>query len=330
MVTTFLAPQEEVSFKNPADEVVLKGTFSLPQTETPVPAVVLLHGSAPFDRNSTMLGHQPFLVMADHLSKRGIAVLRFDKRGAGESGGDYNSADLRDFAQDGLAAVEYLKSRKEIDPNAIGFIGHSEGGMTAAYAATQSDDIAFVVSLAAPCVKWEELILTQEEALQRADGVPEDQIQESLAFRKELFKVLSQESDPNKGEILLKALFDQRTTNSCYGPPEAQIAFFNSKWFRFSFTYDPATALKNLKCPILALNGDLDLVVSPSQNLSRIEQTLKDAGHSDYKTQVLPNHNHGMQTCKTGTFAEYAQSPETLSPQVLDEITNWILSRAAW
>ncbi len=323
--------EEEVSFENSADSVKLAGTLTWPDTEGPFPAVVLLHGSAPLDRNSTMFGHKPFLVLADHLTRQGIAVLRFDKRSAGQSTGDYNSANLEDFARDALAAVDYLKTREEI--NQIGLIGHSEGGMTASLSASKSEDISFIVLMGAPCVNWEELISMQESLLQRADGVSEESIKKNRKFRKEIFAVLKKEKNREIAEKQLNQLFtklsaDQRKiAEAYYGPSEGQIQFFNSVGFRYNLSYEPAVTLKTLKIPVLALNGELDFVVTPGQNLSRIAKTLKEAEHEDFTIMELPKLNHGFQTCKTGSMMECATIEETLAPSALNAISGWILER---
>jgi len=323
--------EEQVSFENSADGVKLAGTLTWPRSEGPFPTVVLLHGSAPLDRDSSMFGHKPFLVLADHLTRQGIAVLRFDKRSAGKSTGDYNTANLEDFARDALAGVEYLKTRKEIDLNQIGLIGHSEGGMTAALASTRSKDIAFMVLMASPCTNWEELISVQEAALQRADGVSEEMIKQSRKFRKEMFAILKKEKNRELAENRLREYFSQLTpeqkklAESYYGPEEGQIQFFNSVGFRYVLTYDPTVPLKTVKIPVLALNGELDFVVSPALNLSRIAKALEE--NEDLTILELPKLNHGFQTCQTGSMMEAAKIEETLSPTALNAVSEWILKR---
>lgn len=328
---------EEVSFTNTQDGVILAGTLTLPRSQGPCPAVILLHGSAPFDRDSSLFGHKPFLVWADHLTKQGIAVLRFDKRSAGKSTGDYSTANLEDFANDALAAVEYLKTRKEINNKQIGLIGHSEGGMTATLASTKSDDIAFVVLMAAPCVNWEELAHTQEANFQRVDGVAEEIIDKNRKVKEQVFAILKKEKNLPVAEKQLRELFtkylsklslaERMIAERYYGPMEAQINFWNSVWYRYNFAYNPALALKRVKIPVLALNGELDWVVSSEQNLTQISKTLQEIKHKDYTVMTLPKLNHMFQTCQTGSVSECAQIDETTSPVALNAISEWILQK---
>jgi len=327
--------QEDVIFHN--SNVALAGTLTLPRSIGPFPAVILLHGSAPFDRDVSMFGHKLFLVWADNLTKQGIAVLRFDKRGAGQSTGDYNSSSLEDFADDALAGVEYLKTRKEINHKQIGLIGHSEGGMTALVTSLKSKDIAYIILMASPCVNWEELVLKQEESLMRVDGISEEFITESLKFRKRLFTILKKEKNREIAEPELREVFEKyfdqlssterQIAETYYGPLEAQIQFFNSVWFRNNFVFEPIGILKKIEMPILALNGELDLVVSPKQNLSKIAKTLDEANHKDHAILEMPQLNHAFQTCKTGSVKECAEIGETTAPLVLDIMSDWILKK---
>lgn len=329
--------EEEVSFENASDGVILSGTLTLPRKPGSFPAVILLHGSAPFDRDYSGHGHKFFLVWADHLTKQGIGVLRFDKRSAGKSTGSYDTATLEDFADDALAGVEYLKTRKEINPKQIGLIGHSEGGMTAALGASKSNDLAFIILMAAPCMNGEEIVHVQEALLQRADGVPEKMVAQSQLLRKLVFALLREEKNQEIAEHKMREIFTRHLSKLTpsqrklaeipFGPMEAQIQFCNSTWFRYWLTYDPISALKQIKIPILALNGELDFVVSSKHNLSRMDQVFKEIGHKDYTSFELPKLNHAFQTCQTGSILEYANIEETTSPLVLMMMSEWILER---
>lgn len=329
--------EEEVSFKNPSDGVILSGTLTLPRSKGPFPVAVLLHGSAPFDRNSSHYGHKPFLVWADHLTRQGIAVLRFDKRSVGKSTGNYDTATVEDFASDALAGVEYLKTRKEVNENKIGLIGYSEGGITAPLVASKSKNVAFIVLMAAPAVNWEEIIFTQEALILRVEGASEEMIAQSLKFRKEIFDILKKEKNQEIAEKKMREVFtkyqskltalQKQIAEKCYGPIEAHIKLFNSTWFRYAFTYDPLVALKRVKVPVLALNGELDFVVFPEQNLSRIGKSFEEVGHKDYTVMELPKLNHSFQTCQTGSLLEYSMIEETISPLALKIMSKWILER---
>lgn len=329
--------QEEITFQNSSADVMLAGTLTWPTSPGPFPVVILLHGSAPLDRDSLMFNHKFFLVWADQLTKQGIAVLRFDKRSAGKSTGDYNTSTLEDFAEDALAGVNYLKSRKEINPTQIGLIGHSEGGLTALLTASKSNEIAFVVLMAAPCRNIEELLYLQEEKLQRVDGVSEEMIAKSLKFRRHFFSVLKEETDRDAAEKKLREIFTKylgQLTSSqrviaekYYGSSENQIKGFNSKTFRYLMTYDPVVTLKHVKIPVLALNGELDFVVAPFENLKQIAKILEEIGHKDFAVMELPKVNHLFQTCITGSITEYADIEETASPLALNRMAEWILEK---
>jgi pimeloyl-ACP methyl ester carboxylesterase len=329
--------EEEVSFTNVSDGVTLAGTLTLPRSKGPFPAVILLHGSAPFDRNCSFAGHQPFLVWADHLTKQGIAVLRYDKRSSGKSTGDYQTATLEEFAQDALSGVQYLKTRPDIKQ--IGLVGHSEGGLTASLAASKSHDVAFVVLMAAPAVNWEDLVSLQEERLQRADGVDEETIGKSAVFRKKVFDIVKREKNQAIAEEQIRAAFathfanltplEHQIATAYYGPIDVQIKMVNSKWFRYGIASDPAHFIKKVTVPVLALNGDLDFVVSPDQNLMRIKEIFQEARHLDCTIVVLPNINHALQTCQVGSVKEYAQLEETASPMALKMMSDWILKKTA-
>lgn len=328
--------EEEVTFLNKTDNVQLAGTLTFPHGDGPFPAVILLHGSAPLDRDASMFGHKLFLVWADHLTKQGIAVLRFDKRSAGKSTGNYNTSTLEDFAEDALAGLEYLKTRKDITKD-IGLVGHSEGGMTALLAAAKSNDVRFVVLMASPCVNWEQLVLEQEPALQRIDGISEDMIIKNQTLRHQVFSILKNEKNREIAEIQLREFLTQalnklipserQIAETYYGPLEAQVQFFNSAWFRYNLIYEPATTLKKIQIPVLALNGELDLVVSPQQNLALIDKILRETKHKDYVVMTLPSLNHAFQTCQTGSITECSKIEETTSPKVLSIMSEWILDK---
>lgn len=331
--------EEEVMFVNKNDGVTLAGTLTLPHTQGPFPAVILLHGSAPLDRNCSLFGHKFFLVWADHLTRQGIAVLRFDKRSAGKSTGNYDTATIEDFAADALAGVEYLKNRKEINIKQIGLIGHSEGGMTAPLAASKSEDVAFIVMMAGPCVNWEKLMDEQVTLIQRADGVDEETIALSRQLLQQIFTVIkNQENRELAAKQLREVLSEhlgrltiaQRTAfEACYGTIDQQINLFNSAWFRFSVTYDPAATLRKVRIPVLALIGELDPNVSSKQNLPLIMKALEEGGNKNYKVMELPKLNHGFQTCQTGSIKEHAIIDETTAPTALNLMSCWILEKTS-
>jgi uncharacterized protein len=322
--------EEEVLFENPSDGVKLAGTLTLPKTKGPFPAVVLLHGSAPLDRDSAMFGHKFFLVWADYLTQQGIAVLRFDKRSAGKSTGSYETANIEDFAGDAIAAVNYLKTRKQIDQ--IGLVGISEGGMTAALAASRSNDVAFMVSASGSFVSWKDLLATQGALFMRTDGVSEEIIDHNRKLLSQLFTI--EETEKNPEQRLRETITSSRNALTpeqrqvlefYYGSIEDQVKFWNAKWFRYYFTYDQVATLKQLKIPLLALYGSLDTFVPSEPNRAAMIKALQEVNHQDYTVVELPMLNHLLQTCRTGSIKEIAALDETASPEALKMMADWIL-----
>lgn len=323
---------EEVKYSNLTADVTLAGTLTLPRSGKPSPAVLLIAGSGPNDRNETVFGHKPFLVLADHLTKQGFAVLRVDKRGVGQSTGNYDVSTSEDFAADVLAGVEYLKTRKEVDAEQIGLIGHSEGGLIAPMIAVKSNDVAFIVLMAGAGVTGEATLYAQEALISRAMGVTEEQISHQLDLQKQVLSVIKNESDLEKAEKLLREIVAKQLANlpkeeqqTSADTMEAQIKRCNSKWFRYFLTYDPITSLKHLKIPVLVINGELDSQVPPKQNLPVIAKILEEAGNRNYRIIEFPKLNHLFQTCESGSILEYGKIEETIAPVVLDTLSGWLL-----
>ncbi len=323
---------EEVKYPNLTANVTLAGTLTLPRSEKPSPAVLLIAGSGPIDRDETVFGHKPFLVLADHLTKQGFVVLRVDKRGIGQSTGNYGIATTADFATDALAGVEYLKTRKEVDAGQIGLIGHSEGGLIAPMVAVKSKDVAFIVLMAGPCVTGEAIVYAQEALISRTMGITEEQLSHQLDFQQQVLSIIKNESNLEKAETLLLKIIAKQLVNlskeeqqTSAEVMEAQMKRCNSRWFRYYLTYDPIISLKNLKIPVLVINGELDSQVSPKQNLPVIAKILEEAGNRNFRIIEFPKLNHFFQTCETGSILEYGKIEETIAPVVLDILSDWIL-----
>jgi len=325
---------EDVRVENPDAGVTLAGTLTIPRGTGPFPGVVLVTGSGPQDRNETLLGHKPFLILADHLTRQGIAVLRYDDRGVGGSTGDFGAATSEDFTSDALAALSFLRNRPEVDPNGVGIIGHSEGGLIAPIAAVRSDAVKFIVMLAGPAVRGDEIILYQGELIARAAGVSEKYIELNQHTQRALFKVVQEEPDtaaaaPTLREILQSAIdslpADEREKALQGGSVDAQIKRINSPWFRFFLTYDPRPTLERVRVPTLALFGEKDMQVPDEQNAAPMRAELAD--DTDATVTVLPGLNHLFQTAETGAPTEYARIAETMSPTALNTISRWILDR---
>jgi pimeloyl-ACP methyl ester carboxylesterase len=324
----------DVSYPNERGGVTLAGTLTEPDGTGPFPAVILISGSGAQNRDETLFEHRPFLVLADTLSRKGVAVLRVDDRGVGGSSGSIARSTSDDFAGDVLAGVAYLRSRGEIDGARIGLIGHSEGGIIAPMAATRDPRIAFVVLLAGTGLPGEDILYLQGQLILKATGADEVALARQRDLQKSLFSILKSETDEKAAETKMQHAFkamidalpeDQRKELAgAQGLIEAQLKMVRSPWFRYFLTYDPRPTLGKVRCPVLALVGEKDLQVPPKENLSQIEATLKAGGNSKVTVMELPGLNHLFQTCKTGSPAEYAQIEETLAPSALGKIADWI------
>lgn len=331
--------EEEIVYENKEAGVMLAGTLTLPQSEGPFPAVLLITGSGPQNRDEEIMGHRPFLVLSDYLTRQGIAVLRVDDRGVGESTGNFSEATTEDFAEDVLAGVNYLKNRKDIDSSRIGLIGHSEGGLIAPMLAVKSPDIAFIVLMAAPGLTGEEILYTQSDLIARAQGIDNETISENEALMKRIFSVVKEEENNTIAEEKLRNILRAEIANMSEEEREspgyseaaieasidAQAKELTSPWMRFFLTYDPKPNLMKVKCPVLAINGEKDLQVPPEENLYAIEEALREGDNKDYTVKELPGLNHLFQTAETGSPSEYAKIEETISPAALEIIGNWIL-----
>lgn len=316
---------EPVTFDNVEAGVRLAGTLTVPEGEGPFPAVALISGSGPQDRDETVFGHRPFLVLADYLTRRGIAVLRYDDRGIGESTGDFAAATTPDFAEDARAAVEWLREDPRIRPDAIGLVGHSEGAIVAPIAADRSDDVAFVVLLASTGMPGRDLLVDQGEAINRASGLPETVIEQRAAAQaKVLDAVLESEDDSVAAERARAALAEAGLTGAA---ADAQVQGLVTPWMRYFLVYDPLPALRELDVPALALYGEKDTQVPPASNAPAVEEALREGASGDYTVTVLPGLNHLFQPAGTGAPSEYAGIEETMSPAAMDAIATWIEER---
>lgn len=322
--------ETEVSYENKQDQVKLAATLTLPRGAGPFPAVVLITGSGQQDRDEALLGHRPFLVLADYLTRRGIAVLRADDRGVGGTSHGSPNDTTENYAGDALAGVEFLKTRKEINPKQIGLIGHSEGGMAAPMVAARSADIAFIVLMAGPGIIGEKLLAMQIGLIAAAEC--NKQVEQSVAESQRLFEIAMQEKDPAVARTKLGEAANKRAEaakkrlESQLAAAEAQNQLFTSPWFRYFLSYDPRPTLMKVSVPVLAMNGEKDLQVPPKEDLAGIESALKDGGNRDYKTVVFPGLNHLFQTTKTGAVSEYAEIEETIAPVALQTMGDWILA----
>ena len=333
--------EQEVTYENKPAGIKLAGTLTLPRApdshaKAPYPAVVLITGSGPQNRNEELLGHKPFLVLADYLTRCGIAVLRVDDRGVGDSTGNLNYATTADLAEDVLLGVEFLKSRADIDPRRIGLIGHSEGGLIAPLAATRGSDVAFIVLIAGPGTTGEQILYAQGSLILKAAGASEEKVAHQRQLQEKMFAAVKQkdsaEADKQLSEIFAAELdrlsdAEKKAAGNASAAAEAQRKTLLTPWFRYFLTYDPRPTLAQVKCPVLAVIGERDLQVPPKENLPEIEKALKSGGNKEFTVRELPGLNHLLQTCKTGSPTEYAEIEETMSPAALEMIGDWIVKR---
>jgi pimeloyl-ACP methyl ester carboxylesterase len=314
---------EDLRYPNATAGIQLAATLTIPPGKGPFPAVTLITGSGQQDRDESLMGHKPFLVLADYLTRHGIAVLRSDDRGAGGSGGDFAASTTIDFATDAEAAVAYLKTRPEVDPHRIGLVGHSEGGLIAPMVAARNHDVAFIVMMAGTGVPGDQIIVAQVIAGSQAAGMSQAAAETAGAQQKRIVDLVIHEKD--------EAVLKQKLQAELKDLPEMQFAGvfrqLTSPWYRFFLTYDPAATLKKVNCRVLAINGSKDRQVPPALNLPAISAALKAGGNTHFEIDELQGLNHLFQHAKTGAVTEYAQIEETFAPEAMEKIATWILAQ---
>lgn len=326
---------KDVEFINEKAGIVLAGTLTVPNGAGPFPAAALVSGSGPQNRDEEILGHKPFLVLADYLTRRGIAVLRYDDRGVGLSKGDFQSATTFDFADDAEAALEFLARQPGIDAHRLGVIGHSEGAIIASMLGVRNPDVAFIVMLAGPGIRGDALLLMQNTALGRASGLSEAQIAQANELNRRLYDIALEDGD---AAILQKKILDvlenaidtaeeltQEQKTAQKEKASLIAAQLVSPWMRSFFAIDPSEYLKQMRIPVLALNGSKDLQVPASENLAAIRAALESAGNRSATVVELDGLNHLFQHATTGLPSEYGEIKETFAPEALALIGDWIL-----
>jgi len=331
--------EREVTVENPVAKVKLAGTLTVPQGVGPHPAAILISGSGAQDRDESVFGHRPFLVLADHLTRKGIAVLRLDDRGVGGSTGDLRASTSKDLAEDVKCAMDALKARSEVDPARIGLIGHSEGGIVAPMVAAARRDVAFIVLLAGTGLPGEQILYLQAAAMARAGGASEADIAKGRAINERIYAIARGQGSAEEVAERVRAILKQTVASMtaaekrALGPSEdawieAQIRAVTSPWFRFFLTHDPRPDLRAVRCPVLALFGEKDMQVPAKENATEAEAALKAGGNPDATVKIVPGVNHLFQAASTGLPTEYGLIEETISPSVLQTISDWILARA--
>jgi hypothetical protein len=324
----------EVSYPNAKAGIRLAGTLTLPRGSGASPCVIMITGSGAEDRDETVFGHRPFRVIADHLTRNGIAVLRVDDRGVGGSTGSTSLSTSDDFAGDVLAGISFLEKRKEIDPKRIGLIGHSEGGLIAPLAATRSKKVAFIVLMAGPGLPGDSILILQSAALQRLGGAGEDAIARESAAHRRVHALIRQGADTAAVVRAVRELIEVQVSNlpadqrGALGDLDSLAARSGRQllgpWMRYFIAYDPRPVLSKVRCPVLAINGGKDFQVPPRENLDAIRAALEAGGNADATVEELPGLNHLFQTAQSGSIAEYARIEETIAPAALDTVSRWI------
>lgn len=315
--------EEDVSYQNSTAGVTLAATLTLPQGKGPFAAVLLIAGSGPHDRDETIFEHRPFLVLADYLTRKGFVVLRADKRGCGKSTGSYATATTADFATDADAGVAYLQSRPEVNREKIGLIGHSEGGAVAPVVAARNSKVAFIVLMAGPGLRGDEILLAQRSLIAEALGTSREDVEKDAAIHRSIYSFIEQQKDKDAATI------EKETREKFTGQlPDEQLAaeakVLSTPWFRYFLAYDPAPTLQQVKCAVLAIGGSKDLQVPADEDLAAIRKALEAAGNKRFEVEKLDGLNHLFQSAKTGSPGEYVQIDETISPVALEKVASWL------
>lgn len=313
--------------------VALGGTLTVPFGEGPFPAVILLSVAGPNDRDQSFAGHKGFHVLADHLASNGVVVARFDDRGVGDSAGDYFDASWKDLSEDALAVVARLKSDSRIDPSKIGFAGMSQGGAIGALAAQTDSEIAFLVLMSAPGLPGEEALSLQLEKTLEVSGVKGDRAARYRKLFHEFMEIAKSDPEDLATRLRMKEFLS--------GPGKALIPPYQfmpgdtdgladvllGPWYRSNIFFDPQTTYGALEIPVLAIGGERDFVAPPDHHLANIERILAQAPSSDITITVFPRLNHLLQEAETGLPIEYASLQNSLSPDALITVSEWIDDR---
>ncbi len=333
---------EDVTFDN--GDITLAGTLTLPEGAGPHPAIILMTGSGAQTRDEQVApGFPIFRLIADYLTRQGIAVLRYDDRGTGESGGDYSAATVFDLASDGKAAVAYASSRPEIDPDQVGVLGHSEGGLYAAILGADPDSgVAFIISMAGPGVPLSAVLVRQNELIMRAAGSSEEVIALQLEFLDAAIPLIIARDWDAVDQLVVETTLAQLATVSdedlaaagitdreAYAQQQADNfrANYANEWFATGLEYDPAPDWAQTTVPVLAVFGELDLQVDPLQNAEPLETAVRSGGNEDVTVVILDGANHLFQQAETGAIQEYAVLPPEFVPDFLPTLSDWLLAR---
>ena len=331
----FSYTETEVKFENSIEKFTLAGTLTLPKGDGPFPVVILVSGSGPQNRNEEILEHKPFWIIADFLTNQGFAVLRYDDRGTGQSKGVFASATSVELATDAESALDFMRNNPKIKKDKICIAGHSEGAMIAVILAAKRKDIHSIVLLAGPAIPGGELLLKQQYLINKASGVSEKLNKSMQRFNREIYKIVVEE----KTLQTARPIIEKKISKSLKNTNEKDLAGYNSKeeliqealnnvcnpWMFYFIKYNPKIDLKKVNCHVLALNGSKDLQVPPNENLNAMEMYIpKSEKNTVFKE--LPNLNHLFQECITGNITEYGTIEQTIQPEVLKLVGDWLIT----
>lgn len=326
--------EEKVSFDNKAAGIQLSGTLTLPQGKGPFPAIVLVSGSGPQDRDETLLGHKPFLVLADYFTRNGYAVLRYDDRGVAQSGGAFEGATSADFTTDAWAAVQFLQTRKEVNKKRLGIMGHSEGGLIATKLAAAHKELAYIVMLAGPGLRGDQILLQQQELIAKASGVPDSTVQKSLTSNKNIYDIINAgDKDPKITEQKLRLYLNNEFKEGRlpHEPGTEKDSVVNTylqavtePWMVYFIQYDPQPDLAKIKIPVLALVGAKDHQVLPQFNIPALKSAFAKGNNKKATVLELEGLNHLFQEAQTGMPQEYSSIEQTFSPAAMKTILEWL------
>jgi pimeloyl-ACP methyl ester carboxylesterase len=341
--TTDGLPYNEVEVRFQNDDITFAGTLTVPRITGPHPAVIMISGSGPNTQNSEAFGFKTFRIIADHLSRNGISVLRYDGRGVGNSTGkDGWSYTSEDFAGDTLSALKSLQKRSDIDPKKIGLIGHSEGGRIAPLVASLSKDVAFIILMAGFGMTGEENSYVGRRYWGKAEGETNEETKEAIDWLKRLIKTVR----TGEGWKEIRADARKKALNDFEKLPEDKHKRFSNvneylnstfegmflsmsptPWFKFYLVYDPMPSLRNVTCPVLVMFGELDAIIPPNEHKDRILMAFAEGGNKDVTVKIIPKANHYFVTSKTGSWSEFRTIKKEFAPGFLNTMTNWILHR---
>lgn len=339
-VPPFSYKSEDIEYSNSDNSIKYAGTITIPSGKGPFPAAILITGSGQQNRDETMMGHKPFAVIADHLTKQGFVVLRVDDRGIGGTTGDVKTSTTADFAKDVMIGLDYLKKRPEVNTKKLGMIGHSEGGMIAAMVGAERKDIDFIVFLAAPGVNTVTLMTEQNEAILAKTGLSKEYVTAYVALYRNIIETINKASTPAEAKENMTVAVDKWRDTTNKNAVLVTTRIFNTKtrdefvnqfaalaenpWFKYFLRFDPTPYLEKLSCKVLALNGDKDVQVLSASNLAGIRSALQRSKVKTSEIIELPGLNHLFQTCKDCTITEYGKLDETFSPAALQKMSGWL------